>query len=350
MMHTTALTVIPPLNRMDLGFYEQDINGRRVIAHGGDTEYFHSYLFLYPDDHVGLFVSMNSAGKEGAAGTIRQQLFERFSDRYLTGGAPDGTLDAKTAAAHAKLMTGLYEDSRRSQTSFLSILNLLGQAKVVPNTDGTISFSMMRTPAGELKHYREIAPFVWREVDGHDRLAAVVKDGKIVRFSSDVVSPFMVFEPVASGTSSSWLIPADLAAFLALTLTLVLWPVSVLVRRRYGAGFKLTGERARAHRLVRLGVLLAVAAAVGWIWIVLWLAGGGILEAAKIDGWVHLVQALTILGFIGSFLVSLYNVWAVWTGPSSWFGKLWSIVLMLALLALLWTGWAYHLIGFGVEY
>src|SRR3546814_5145598 len=44
MMHGTTLDMIQPLNRMALGFYEQDINGHDVIAHGGDTQWFHSYL------------------------------------------------------------------------------------------------------------------------------------------------------------------------------------------------------------------------------------------------------------------------------------------------------------------
>ena len=108
MMHTTALTVIPPLHRMDLGFYEQDINGHKVIAHGGDTEYFHSDLFLYTKDNVGIFISMNSPGEQGAAGTIREQFFEKFSDRYFPAADADGQVDAKIAAEHAKMMVGLY--------------------------------------------------------------------------------------------------------------------------------------------------------------------------------------------------------------------------------------------------
>src|SRR3546814_18533008 len=39
MMHGTTLDMIQPLNRMALGFYEQDINGHDVIAHGGDTQW-----------------------------------------------------------------------------------------------------------------------------------------------------------------------------------------------------------------------------------------------------------------------------------------------------------------------
>lgn len=350
MMHTTALTMIPPLHRMDLGFYEQDINGHKVIAHGGDTQYFHSYLFLFPKDKVGLFISVNSVGKDGAASTIREQFFEKFSDRYFPRIDTDGQVDSKTAADHAKMMVGLYDSSRRPDRSFLSIINLLGQAKIIANKDGTISFSMMRAPGGALMHFREIAPFVWRDVNGHDRLAAVVKDGKVVRFSEDEFSPFMVLEPVSPGKSSSWLVPAVMAALAALALTLLFWPVSVIVRTRYGKSFPLEGRRAQSHRLVRGAALVAFAAAIGWVWAVAWLLGGGLLHAADIDGMIHLIQALTLLGFIGGLLVALYNAWVVWTGGASWFGKLWSIVLVLALLVLLWTAWCFHLLGFGVLY
>ena len=78
-MHETPTDMIPPLNRMMLGFYEQNYNGHRVISHGGDTVYMHSYLHLLLDDHVGLFVSVNSQGREGAAGAIRGALFDEFS-------------------------------------------------------------------------------------------------------------------------------------------------------------------------------------------------------------------------------------------------------------------------------
>ena len=46
-MHDSPLTVLPPLNRMELGFFETNINGREVIAHLGDTESFHTSLHLF---------------------------------------------------------------------------------------------------------------------------------------------------------------------------------------------------------------------------------------------------------------------------------------------------------------
>ncbi len=44
MMHTTITRAFPDLNGIALGFYQVNINGHRVIAHGGDTDYFHSDL------------------------------------------------------------------------------------------------------------------------------------------------------------------------------------------------------------------------------------------------------------------------------------------------------------------
>ena len=80
-MHETALTLQPRVHRMLLGFYEQNYNGRRIIGHGGDTNWFHSNLHLFLDDGVGLYVSLNSGGKAGASGDIHNALFEQFTDR-----------------------------------------------------------------------------------------------------------------------------------------------------------------------------------------------------------------------------------------------------------------------------
>jgi CubicO group peptidase (beta-lactamase class C family) len=88
LMHDTPLTLLPPLNRMVLGFYETNINGRRAISHGGDTQYFHSNLHLFLDEGVGLYISMNSTGKDGAAGPLRNGLYEEFANRYFPGPAP----------------------------------------------------------------------------------------------------------------------------------------------------------------------------------------------------------------------------------------------------------------------
>jgi CubicO group peptidase (beta-lactamase class C family) len=349
-MHTTALTLLPPLNRMLLGFYETNINGRRVIAHGGDTYWFHSDLHLFLDDGIGLFVSMNSAGKEGVSGPIRTALFEQFADRYLPGPAPDGKIDAATAADHARMIAGRYENSRRSQTNFVSLLNLLGQAKVVVNDDGTIAVPDLKGLNGEPIKWREIAPFVWLKVGGKQRLAAKVVDGRVQRFSVDYFSPAMVFEPVPWWRSSAWLLPLLLAGLLALAATAIAWPVSALVRRHYGARYALAGRDARAHRWVRIAAVAVVAVVLAW-----GITGAAIMSdhsllAPRLDGWLWVLKLLTLVGFVGAAVIAPWNAFVVLRSGRRWWAKLWSVVLAIACLAVLWVALLYRLIAFGGGY
>src|SRR3546814_15414187 len=95
MIHGFQRPVVSTLNSMCVGFYEQQVNGPHASAHGGDTEWFHSDLWLFPDADIGLYISMNSAGQEGAAQAIRAALFHAFADRYLPGPAPAARVDAK---------------------------------------------------------------------------------------------------------------------------------------------------------------------------------------------------------------------------------------------------------------
>jgi len=173
MMHETPTDMIAPLNRMLLGFYEQDYNGHRVISHGGDTEYMHSYLHLFPDDHVGLYMSFNSAGREGGSHVARQALFDYFLARYFPGPAPaTSKVTPQTAAEHARLLAGYYDDSRRADRSFLRILSLIAPDRVQVDKDNLITFSLIKDRNGEVRKYREVEPFVWQDVNSNWRLAA----------------------------------------------------------------------------------------------------------------------------------------------------------------------------------
>ncbi|MBA3564984.1 MAG: beta-lactamase family protein [Gammaproteobacteria bacterium] len=352
-MHGTPLTMIPPLNRMLLGFYEANINGRRVIAHGGDTQWFHSYLHLFLDDDIGLFASVNSAGKEYEGAVIPSSLFQDFSDRYLPEppvAESSQDVDAEAAAEHAALMAGLYDNSRRSESSFLSVLNLLGQAKIVANDDGTITVPLIQGLDGEPKQWREVSSFVWREVGGGTRLAAEVEDGEVARLSFDDVSPFMVFEPTPWWKSSAWLLPLLVCGLVALLLTAVLWPVRAIVRRRFGADFPLTGRNALAFRLVRISAVASLVTVATWAGTVMMMSSDITMLSPRFDGWLRVVQIAALIVFPGGAAIACWNVWVVWTGPRSWLAKAWSVVLAVACLAVLWVAVAFELIGFSVNY
>lgn len=349
-MHRTFLTMLPPLNRMALGFFETNTNGRQVIAHLGDTQWFHTALHLFVDDGVGLYFSTNSLGKDGAAGPIRGALFEMFADRYLPGPEPHGSVPDEVAREHASRMAGVYENSRRSQSNFFSVLNLFGQVKVSDNGDGTLTVAGFDDLAGAPATWQEIEPYVWVETNGEQRLAAEVVDGTVRRFSVDGLSPFMVFEPAPAGRSSSWLLPALQASLAALLMTALLWPVSAIVRRRFGATLPLDGADLRAYRWSKIAALSTLVVLGAWMGAVLAMTADLSLLSPSFDPVLLGLQVLSFIVFAGSLVVMLWNAVRAWTGARRWPARTWSIVLVLASLTVMWLAVNFQLIGFNANY
>lgn len=350
-MHTTALTVLPPLDRMVLGFYEDNINGHRVIAHAGDTQWFHSDLYLFIDDGIGLFVSFNSAGKEGVAGKIRGTLFKSFASRYLSvPPAGKARVDAATAKQHAQQMAGTYANSRRVDDAFTSLLNLVGQTAVVPDGHGSISVPALTDLGGQPTRWVEIAPYVWRDANGTDRLAARVVDGAVQRFSVEPVSPFMVFDRVPWWRSAAWLKPALIVALLALLLTVLAWPISFFVRRHYAKPYVLSGRDARAHRLVRLAALAVLVTFVAAAGTIVAMLSSFDLLAPRNDWIVHTLRLLSLVVFPLGALVSLWNAWVVLRSRRRKWAKFWAVVLALSCIVVLWVSVAFSLVGYSANY
>lgn len=338
-----------PLNKTALGFGTATINGHRVIAHSGATLLFLSNMDLYIDDGVGLFVALNSAGKGAVSGELFSALFEGFADRYLPGTtpAPERGIDKGTAKAHARMIVGLYEASRRSVSTFLAAPGLFGQAEVSANEDGSIILSGAVAPNGEPVRWREVAPFVWRGDRGEQQLEALVKDGTVVRFA---VGPANVFDPVSWWRSSAWLVPALVAALIALLLTVVLRPVAALIRRHYGASLGLVAQQARAHRLTRLAALAVLATLLTWAGTIVGMSSNNALLSPRLDGWIWTLNIVGLLVFAMVPAIALWNAILVWRAPHRWFVRLWSAVLVAACLVVLWFAIVAKLLAFSVNY
>lgn len=343
-MHTTLTRAFPDLNGNALGFYEQNINGHRVIAHGGDTNFFHTDLALFIDDNVGLFVSVNAKGKEGQGEFLRQGLFEGFADRYFPGPpAPPSTVDAATAKAHAAMIAGHYISTRRSNSDFVSLIQLIGQTVVKANPDGSITAA----PLGQLETFDEVKPFLWRQRNGHDRIEGAVENGRVVRWSSDTAAPIFVYVRPGGLADTGLELPLTLAALAFLALTFILWPVVAFVRWRYHTAFALTGSRAMAYRLVRLCAGLGVVAVIMWFVVLQLVSSTG---GAPVDGLLHASQLVAFIAFVGGLIVALWNLALVFRTPASWFARLYGLLLTAAFAMMLWIALHYHLIGVSGQY
>ena len=349
MMHETTLTMIPPLNRMALGFYEQNFNGHRVISHGGDTQFMHSYLHLLLDDHVGVFISVNSAGREGAAGAIRGALFDNFFDRYFPAPRSTARVDDKTAAEHAALVAGTYDDSRRADMSFMSLLGLASPVKIVANPDHTISAPLLKGRNGANRKYHEVAPFLWQDDTGW-RMAAKTENGRVARLSLDEISPFMIFEPSPTWRSAAWLAPAGLVSLLAVLFTTILWPVAAITRRRLGVKIELTGRAARGRLVSRQAALAVAGICVTWLTVL----GVGMthmgLLAPSFDPVIYLMSALSVVCFVGGAAALWWSAYVAFADGRPWTARLWTTVLALSATVLLWIAFVYHLMSFNANY
>jgi CubicO group peptidase (beta-lactamase class C family) len=351
LMHGTPLTILPRVNRMLLGFYESNLKGRRMIAHGGDTEWFHSDLNLFLDHDVGLFVSFNSLGKEGAAHPLRSTLLQEFADRYFpVQEAKHAPLDEKTAREHAGLVAGHYVVSRRPETNFMSLLNIASELKVVANDDGTISASMLKSPTGELFRWREIEPFVWQKLHGPELLVAEAKDGRVVRFAIGDYASIMVFDRPAPSKSGAWLVPTGIAALVALLLTALAWPISALTRRYYRVPSALSVSDSQARRRMRIVAVATVLAWAGWIGLVVAMMTDISLLSPRTDVLLVALQVFGAIVFVGGTLVGLHSAWVTVSGGRGTLAKAWTALLAIALLVSLWVALAFHVLSFGVKY
>ena len=347
LMHDTRLATVPHLNRMALGFYEQRTPGGRItLSHGGDTRWFHTYLWLFPEEHTGLFVALNSAGRNDAAGWIRTSLFQEFGRRYFS--QPQQPLAAARPAAHAQLLAGNYSTSRRNFTSFMGILDLFGQLQIRADHTGALQVESIRDVSGARTQWVETAPFLWRSPDGTNRLAAKVQHGRVVAVALDESAPFEVYLPVPWYRSSVWLSPAFFGSVLLVLYAGLSWPIGALIRRRYALAYAPMGWERLAARLVKAGALASLGVLVGW-GAVLYL----VADFQAGTGLLALLWTLELVGvgsFVGLVGASLWHLRVSWHRQKGLLSKVYQVLLPLAAGVLVWVAFEFGLLSPGVQF
>ena len=349
LMHSRANTPFAAGNGMAHGFYETNINGLRAIAHGGDTEAFHSDLHLFLDKNVGYFVSFNSPGKDGVVEPLREQFFADFADRYFPEAPNAVKVDPANAKEDAQKLAGVYSTTRGSRTDFLAALDLLGQAKVGVDKDGNPLIADAKTIGGEARKWIHIGPMTWRDADGHDILSAKAVDGKVVRFSYGMLSPIIDFDRTPTYRSSSWILPLLYCSFAILIVTALLWPTRWLVRRKFKAEFGVDRQQLWAYRSSRIAAIMIPGLLILWL-ILAQTMLGNLANQAAFNALLLPLELLSIIMFIGGFAVMLWYAYTAWSNGWRWPGKVWSILLALAAGMFLYVGLVFKLISLTTNY
>jgi len=347
-METRQFEFHPMLPGLGITFMEYLIDPVRVIAHGGDTVYFHSDMILIPDAHLGYFLSYNSLGKDVGGG--RGEVFRTLVTRYFpSAGKSKEEFDSNTAKSDGRAVSGLYDGTRRAETTFLKILALSDQSKVSSDNEGILQIEGMKNQSGELKRWREIAPLVYREMDGFEKIG-------FRRDAAGTVRDMLPFPAIYEGQRVPWYATKMVVglliggSLLLALLTVLLWPVAVIIRKRYQRPLFTTKSDRILYflsRLVCLGQVLFLLAPI------VMLSQGLehiVILGDAINPWL---QAFHIIGWILMAGVVLLIVAAVrfarLPGHGLWF-RAHTILLAIGGIAFAVFTWQYHFLDASLKF
>jgi len=351
LMHARAFGLSPSMNGMALGFYEESLNGHRIIGHGGDTIYFHSDLHLVLDQHLGFFVSFNSAGRFGPP---RRILWQRFMDRYFPY-QPPAIQNAANAGVDAKSVMGNYISSRRMQTSWLRLGSLLEVMKVGPDEKNTVVVNHLMGFNGKPKKWREF-------VSGPETSAAA---GRVIDFrNADGLSQDrLAFRP---GPNNQLLMLGDFPAIIwqrvpwyyapnlmltgagvvcgILAISVLWWLIiGPLTRRHYGRALDLDSDLRVSRRRVRWTALIQLAALCSWLAVLSYLASDDSVPTGKTDLAFHLIVIVAWIGLLLTITAVIHLVHTWRTPEYRMFTRLGETLIVLACFGYVWLSWFWNM-------
>ena len=329
------------LHAMGLGFMEYSQHGHTMWGHGGDTLLFHSDMFLIPDARVGVFVSYNSGGNRPGSG--RGELQRAFMRRYFPE-TETPPLPVQDTIEHGRKVSGVYENSRKSQTNRLRIMALVGQTSVTSDKAGVLTIEDAKNLRGQPKRWREVAPYVYEEINGPDRVAfRRDENGNVVDMLPNM--PISIGQRASGLQSKALLIPLVGGSTAFIQLTLLLSPFAAIIRKRYGRAL-LPDSRTRLwFVLSRLVCLLLVGMLVAFALPFAWVNNDVAYLGDKINPWLRTSQVLGWLGAAGLLVLAIATLRFWRTAGIRWWTRVHSTLLLFAGVVFVWFAWQWHMLS-----
>jgi CubicO group peptidase (beta-lactamase class C family) len=326
------------------GLEELWINGEQAVAHGGDTLSSAAQMILLPEQHTGFFLAYNAAVDE-----FRENVMRAILDRYY----PDRSaatsfisLDRDTLQKFA----GKYRWTRFARSKADKILAWTPpyNTTVDAGADGTLTVWWLGV--GGHWRYRPTGPTTFTKVSGGravvdglvldpgDRISFSVKNGQVTYLHTSLHTIALERVPVYLwGIVQVVAYVAILALFL---VSLVVWPVGALIRKRRGR----PAPRGWARGALWLAVGVALTVTLATVALFLGLSDTDVVYGATPT--IYTATAMiTIASTVGLLLVpAAAGAW--W---KHWFtigGRLYYSLLALAVPVLLWWALYWNLLGF----
>ncbi|MFW6115894.1 MAG: serine hydrolase domain-containing protein, partial [Chloroflexota bacterium] len=254
-MHAPQFVPDPRSSGIGYGFFRSSLNGRRIVSHEGDTILFHSGLYLFPEEDVGLYVSYNSAGGSKA----RSELLEAFVDRYYPAPEPERIEPPIDFPSRVDAYTGEYHLARANYSTAEKLLTLFQAVQVAVGPEGHLVINVM----GETDQYVEVEPGLVRQTRGEDRVIFMFdEDGEVTRALPADIPPFTLLKAPWYATLG-FTTPLLIGGLVLFLLTLVGWGLAYFTTRAHDREALPSGA-ARVARWVAVGfVILSVVFLVG---------------------------------------------------------------------------------------
>ncbi len=157
-MHRQHFSQHPAIDGVTLGFFEDTLNGQRVLNHSGSTMLYYSHLFLVPEEQLGLFISFSGSENPAEIMPLPQELLGVLLDadeEDVPPSAPTPSADARERTAG---YLGEYHTTRMTFTGPEKFIGLLQAVRLEMDESGYLSVNMM----GQNYRFYEVEPDVYQ--------------------------------------------------------------------------------------------------------------------------------------------------------------------------------------------
>ncbi len=328
-MHERIYSLDERLPGMAHGFYQEEVRGQKIIGHGGDTQFFHSVLSLFPEHDLGLFVSI-----VGENGLPLMELVDAFVAREFPSPEPTNPVPPEDFAGRAARFAGSYRFTRQNWSTIEKLLALFQTLSVSPTAEKEL---LVAGFLPDPMRFVEVEPLLFRQVDGTMTIA--FKEDA----SGAVTHMFFDFLPFMPTYRVPWFETTGFT--LAILLAGVLLSYTVIsggLRNRWANRNEAAPALATARLSFTVGfltLLFLISAAV-----ILTSIGEDILYGVPTSFTAALVLPHVTAALLVALAVTLAIVWKRRLFP--WSRRVHYTLFFLAAAGLHWVYWHWNVLGF----